>query len=420
MTTGTRAPTPHARSTAAGTEERSMTWLYIPLRMAGILSVLVFLTRCALELFVAHGLHRPQHGWITLLDVTLSTWALAEIAGIDRNRTPVPLGSLRIAAGLQLAAGVIRGLAIAATSRHPATAEPLVHGVDLGMAAVWIPIDAAMFLVMSRLFIDAFSHTERVRAEQVEQQMALAAATAAELAAAHRARAAAEARQRKILHRKLKSSLAASAVAHEIHLPLSTILLRSRMALEHGSDCRDALAAVGADARQVVRTIEKMKVLLRSVQSEHTRVDLADVVQSCLVQFKWQMAQAGIDVEASGLDRPRVIEGDDVQLQLAVANVRPCTTRRVSHSVDWGSSTSASIFSGPTVRPRRALRTSRRAFRSIPSSRRISMPSSAPDSRSRWPVPRRRPVGCTRGSASTRARRRSLQRSTVIHPCRIN
>ena len=75
------------------------------------------------------------------------------------------------------------------------------------------------------------------------------------------------------------------------------------------------------DAREVVRTIEKMKVLLRIVQSDHVPVDLAEVVQSAVVQFKWQSGRAGVSIDTSGLDESCVVEGDDVQIQLAVSNL---------------------------------------------------------------------------------------------------
>jgi signal transduction histidine kinase len=299
----------------------SDTWIYQPLQTAGVLSVIVFLTRVALDLFVAHDLYQPQHGLIALLDVALASWAFAEIILVDRKRTPVPLRSLTIAAGAQLAVGVIRGLAVAAVLIPRTANDLLVRGFDLGIAAVFIPMDAALFIVVSKFFIDAFSHTDRVRADQLERQITITRQAAADLAAAHLASEAAEARQRRTLRRKLKSSLMASAVAHEIHRPLSTILLRIRLALENGDAGRDTLTAVASDARQVVRTIEKMKTLLRVVQSEHVRVDLAAVVQSVLVQFTWQLDQAGIAIESSGLDGPCFIEGDDVQLQLALSNV---------------------------------------------------------------------------------------------------
>lgn len=322
MTAGMHAPPPRTRRCDAGRDSKlSAAWISVPLRTAAILSVLVFLIRCALDLFVAHGLYQPQHGLIALLDLTLAAWAFAEIVLIDRTRTPVPLRGLVIATGVQLGVGLIRGLAVTTGLVPHATGDMLVGGATLGVAAAFILMNAALFLVVSKLFIDAFSHTERVRADQLERQVAITRRGAAELEAAHRARETAEARQRRTLRRKLEGSLTASAVAHEIHLPLSTILLRTRMALENGDADRDTLAAIAADAQRVVRTIEKMKVLLRVVQSEHVPIDLAAVVQSALVQFTWQLEEAGIAIESAGLDRPCLIAGDDVQLQIAVSNL---------------------------------------------------------------------------------------------------
>ena len=321
MTPGSQPQPPAGPAEAGEDSARSAAWVSVPLQTAAILSVLVFLIRCALDLFVAHGLYQPQHGLIAVLDVTLASWAFAEIVLIDRQQTPVPLRSLSIAAGVQLAVGVVQGLAVVSTPAPRTAGDVTVGGVTLGLAATFILMHAALFVVISKLFINAFSHTERVRADQLVCQIAITRRAAADLEAAHRAREVAEERQRRTLRRKLEGSLRASAVAHEIHLPLSTILLRTRMALENGDAGRDTLAALAADARQVVRTIEKMKVLLRVVQSEHVRVDLAEVVQSAIVQFAWQLQKAGIALTSLGLDRPCFIDGDDVQLQLAVSNL---------------------------------------------------------------------------------------------------
>ncbi|MBJ7392119.1 MAG: PAS domain S-box protein, partial [Chthoniobacterales bacterium] len=72
-----------------------------------------------------------------------------------------------------------------------------------------------------------------------------------------------EERQRLLLERKLKSSIEASAVAHEINQPLSAILLQSKMTLQDKSDPQQALAIIAKEAQHVVTTIEKMKTLLR-------------------------------------------------------------------------------------------------------------------------------------------------------------
>ncbi|MEI7865742.1 MAG: PAS domain S-box protein [Chthoniobacterales bacterium] len=130
-----------------------------------------------------------------------------------------------------------------------------------------------------------------------------------------------EERQRLLLERKLKSSLEASAVAHEINQPLSAILLQSKMTLQDKSDPQQALAIIANEAQRVVTTIEKMKTLLRSVQTKHEFIDLGQVVKSALLYNKGLLAKNNIQLEQSGLETRCIIHGDGVQLQLALNNI---------------------------------------------------------------------------------------------------
>ena len=130
-----------------------------------------------------------------------------------------------------------------------------------------------------------------------------------------------EAQHRLDLETKLKTSLDAAAVAHEINQPLSAILLRSRMALEHEDEAREALTIVAAEAQRVVATIDKMKTLLRNVQTDHRKIDLAEVVRSALLYNKGNLARHHITVRESGLDKSCTMMGDDEQLQLALTNI---------------------------------------------------------------------------------------------------
>ena len=130
-----------------------------------------------------------------------------------------------------------------------------------------------------------------------------------------------EEQQRNQLERKLRSSLAASAVAHEINQPLSTILLQSRMAIEEASIEHPALDKIAAEAQLVVRTIEKMKVLLRNVQTKHRNVNLSTVVKSSILQVEQSLAKHQIFVSEQGTDKACRILGDEGQLQLAITNL---------------------------------------------------------------------------------------------------
>jgi PAS domain S-box-containing protein len=130
-----------------------------------------------------------------------------------------------------------------------------------------------------------------------------------------------EAQHRRDLETKLKTSLTASAVAHEINQPLSAILLQSKMALQEGSEEGQALRLIAEEAQRVVATIDKMKTLLRNVQTEPRPIDLAEVVKSALLYNKGLLARHRILLRQSGLDRACPLRGDDAQLQLAVTNL---------------------------------------------------------------------------------------------------
>jgi len=128
-------------------------------------------------------------------------------------------------------------------------------------------------------------------------------------------------RHRRDLEAKLKTSLEAATVAHEINQPLSAILLQSKMALQEESEAREALRIVAEEAQRVVVTIDKMKTLMRNVQTEHEPVNLANLVRSALLYNKGLLARQEIRVQESGLDSLFQIMGDDAQLQLAITNI---------------------------------------------------------------------------------------------------
>ena len=130
-----------------------------------------------------------------------------------------------------------------------------------------------------------------------------------------------EAQHRRDLETKLKTSLTASAVAHEINQPLSSILLQSKMALQKGEDERQALRLIAEEAQRVVITIDKMKTLLRSVQTNQRGIDLQEIVQSALLYNKGTLTRHHIKLRTEGLDQPCRITGDDAQLQLAITNL---------------------------------------------------------------------------------------------------
>ena len=136
-----------------------------------------------------------------------------------------------------------------------------------------------------------------------------------------------------LLKDKLRSSLQAAAVAHEINQPLSVLLLNSQLLLERshrpGSpDLPEAwqaqLQSIRHEADRVVLTIEKMRALLRNVQTEHQRLDLREVAQSALLYARSGGPLSRLTVDSAGLDQqqePAWIEGDAVQIQIAIVNL---------------------------------------------------------------------------------------------------
>jgi len=127
---------------------------------------------------------------------------------------------------------------------------------------------------------------------------------------------------RRDLENKLATSLSAAAVAHEINQPLSRILLRAQLELEHSAGHeRETLTALVGDAQLVVTIIDRMFVLLRNVHTPHQAVDLSEVVTSALLQVKTLLRDEGIAVHARISDSSSLIPGDDVQLQIALTNL---------------------------------------------------------------------------------------------------
>lgn len=147
------------------------------------------------------------------------------------------------------------------------------------------------------------------------------------LAAARQRERRLEEQQRQRLEQKLRTSLTAAAVAHEINQPLSAILLQANLArdrLQAGGDpaaLAELLDAQVQDAGRVVRVMEKMRSLLRNVQTEPQPVDLSNVIESALLYKRRQLQDSGIRLCCEGLESPCPIAGDSDQLQVAVSNL---------------------------------------------------------------------------------------------------
>jgi signal transduction histidine kinase len=149
--------------------------------------------------------------------------------------------------------------------------------------------------------------------------------------------------QRLQIERKLSSSLTAAVVAHEIQQPLSTILLHCRLALEEleradavaagrsslpgrasaslQAQLAERLAALNSEAQRAVQITERMRMLLRNVNTPHSPVNLPAVVESALLFFRRAIRQHAIALTTTGLEEELWLEGDATQLQSAINNL---------------------------------------------------------------------------------------------------
>lgn len=131
-----------------------------------------------------------------------------------------------------------------------------------------------------------------------------------------------------LLKLKLRSSLEAAGVAHEIKAPLSQILLSCRLLLEAGGSASELAPAIQAElhaiataAEQMVSTIETMRTLLRNVQTNHQALDFGELVSSALLYLKPALGKAAVRTSCAGLEQPCAVVGDAAQLQIAVVNL---------------------------------------------------------------------------------------------------
>ena len=167
----------------------------------------------------------------------------------------------------------------------------------------------------SLLIVGLLDITDRKRAE-------------AELAAIREAERLAEEQHRTELERKLKTSLTASAVAHEISQPLSSILLASQMVVAQGFVSEGAddslwphLQKLTTEAQRVFSTIEKMKELLRNVGDLKVRLDLRGLAQDAVLYNRPFAESVGTEISVVVPTRRIGLLGDADQIQIALGNL---------------------------------------------------------------------------------------------------
>ena len=123
-----------------------------------------------------------------------------------------------------------------------------------------------------------------------------------------------------ILRDKLKTSLRAAAIAHEINQPLSSILLNTNMLLQ-SNPLDSGIRMLNTHAFEISETIEKMRSLLSSIQSKQEVINLSSVVASILIYAKSNLSKLSAFLLFTESAERFWIMGDPAQIQIAVINL---------------------------------------------------------------------------------------------------
>jgi len=137
-----------------------------------------------------------------------------------------------------------------------------------------------------------------------------------------------EVSHRRKLEQKLRISLTAAAVAHEINQPLSRILLTSQLVMDNSpaesaapGKLHSHLLELSTEAQRVVATIEKMKSLIRNTETAHAPLDLREIIDSAILYAGPFAREADTRISFHRPARAARLLGDADQLQIALNNL---------------------------------------------------------------------------------------------------
>ena len=184
-------------------------------------------------------------------------------------------------------------------TKNGSTLEVLINAAGLDDGAVIALIDVTQIRRAERQLLDAMQR-ERDKEEQL----------------------------RRTAEEKLRVSLSASAVAHEIRQPLSAILMKSRMALKQMEQAqantealRQLITPLAEDAQQMAAITDRISLLLRNVETDLQVLDLRPLVQGALLPLRSTLRSAAIAAHCQLPETACRLRGDAIQLQLAIANL---------------------------------------------------------------------------------------------------
>ena len=275
-----------------------------PLQAVSALSTIVFAISCGYEVLFINRLHISQYFLIAILQVAIATWAIAELKFVTGCDIDHPLKSLKFVLWAQLLVIFTRHIYAFFFELPAHFGRHQVDGLLIESSAAFIVAYLFIFLSINNSLISCFSYAEKNRVNQLD-----------------------DARQE--LTRKLRTSLVAAGIAHEINQPLSTILLNIDMAVREldgqyppsVTDLQLRLGQILADSNRVVSTIETMRNLLRNVQTAQSLFDISTAVKTTLLSEKSLLDSRHVLITTSGLNFCHQLFGDRGQMQIAVSNL---------------------------------------------------------------------------------------------------
>jgi C4-dicarboxylate-specific signal transduction histidine kinase len=146
------------------------------------------------------------------------------------------------------------------------------------------------------------------------------------------------------MNHRLKVSLEAAAIAHEINQPLSILRLtaqrlqhqlRGRAEADDPAELLESMQILDDQASRIARTTDQMKAIIRNANTSLSRIDLRDVLDSIELYVKSNLIEASSWISTSlpsELKGQKAwVEGDVVQLQIAVINLVKNAVDALSH-----------------------------------------------------------------------------------------
>ena len=137
-----------------------------------------------------------------------------------------------------------------------------------------------------------------------------------------------------LMSKKLKTSLEAGSIAHEINQPLSILKFTSQALINsidnnskfsNLSELKHQLSTINSQSERIVLITDKVRALLRNAQTELTELDLKQVIQSSLHYINSNNPDIHSWINSQQIDSiinsSAMIKGDAVQLQIALINI---------------------------------------------------------------------------------------------------